>query len=113
MPTATNLTSQTVGLDFSRDVLGRYLCNGFDEAARSADPNVLRPNGSRQTDARPFDVIVIGGGTLGAPGAPHVFAPDKKRRPRGPGGGAGPVCVPRHHPEKPPPGLGAAGPAPS
>ena len=49
----TNATAQ--GTDFTRDVLGRYLCNGLDEAIRSAD------SGARP-DARPFDIIVLGGG---------------------------------------------------
>jgi hypothetical protein len=44
--------------DFSLDVMGRYVCNGLDEALRSAD-NTLRP------EARPFEVIVIGGGSFG------------------------------------------------
>ena len=48
MPTNPN----PMTTDFSRDVLGRYVCNGLDEALRSADRT--RP------DARPFDVIVIG-----------------------------------------------------
>jgi choline dehydrogenase-like flavoprotein len=41
---------------FSRDVIGRYVCNGLDEALRSTtgDP-----------DARPFDFIVVGGGSFG------------------------------------------------
>ena len=47
----TNATAQAT--DFTRDVLGRYLCNGLDEAIRSAD------SGARP-DARPFDIIVIG-----------------------------------------------------
>ena len=55
--------------DFSRDVLGRYVCNGLDEARRSLDRR-LRP------DARPFDVIVVGGGTFGPAFAQHLFATD-------------------------------------
>jgi len=41
---------------FTRDVIGRYVCNGLDEAVQSitGDP-----------DARPFDLIVIGGGSFG------------------------------------------------
>ena len=56
--------------DFSLDVMGRYICNGLDEALRSADKR-LHPN------ARPFDVIVIGGGSFGPVLAQHLFALDK------------------------------------
>jgi choline dehydrogenase-like flavoprotein len=42
---------------FSRDVLGRYICNGFDEAEASG----------------PFDLVVIGGGTFGAAVAEHLW----------------------------------------
>jgi hypothetical protein len=62
---ATSTTAQIT--DFSRDVMGRYICNGLDEARRSADP--ANPN------ARSFDVIVIGGGTFGSVFRPtHVFS---------------------------------------
>ena len=44
--------------DFSRDVLGRYICNGFDEAISSHN-------------IHPFDLIIIGGGTFGAVLAEH------------------------------------------
>ena len=44
--------------DFTRDVLGRYLCNGLDEAFAGSDLS-LDPSG------RPFDVIVVGGGSFG------------------------------------------------
>ena len=45
---------------FSFDVLGRYAVNTLDEALDSSIP------GRRFTDARPFDYIVIGGGSFGA-----------------------------------------------
>src|SRR5262245_355057 len=47
--------------DFTHDVLGRYICNGLDEA---------RP------DLHPFDVIVIGGGSFGPIFAQHLLAHD-------------------------------------
>jgi hypothetical protein len=43
--------------------------NTFDEAQLSTDKGV-RP------DARPFDVIIIGGGSFGAALAQHVFNSD-------------------------------------
>ena len=46
------MTSPTVqDTDFSRDILGRYTCNGLDEALRSTDT-------TNRPDARPFDVIL-------------------------------------------------------
>ena len=68
--------------DFTRDVLGRFVCNGLDEALRSADPNGRRPDGSPQRDARPFDVIVVGGGTFGSALAAHVFNADRSHQHR-------------------------------
>ena len=64
----TSPTSQTT--DFSRDVLGRYVCNGMDEAMQSTDRNA-RP------DARPFDLIIIGGGSFGGTLAQHLLYNDK------------------------------------
>lgn len=69
----TNSTPQRT--DFWLDVMGRYVCNGLDEALRSTDQR-LRP------DARPFDVIVIGGGSFGPVLAQHLFARDKTRNHR-------------------------------
>lgn len=72
---ASSPTSQKT--DFTHDTLGRYICNGLDEALRSSDPNALRLDGSPQSDARPFDIIVIGGGSFGPVAAAHLFAQDK------------------------------------
>jgi choline dehydrogenase-like flavoprotein len=87
--------------DFSRDVLGRYVCNGLDEARRSTDRN-LRP------DARPFDVIVVGGGTFGPAFAQHLFAIDKAHRHRILVLEAGPVVLAEHAQNLPMLGLGVA-----
>jgi hypothetical protein len=59
---------------FTRDVLGRYVCNTFQEALVTVDPNAraaagLPPRG----DLRPFDFIIIGGGTFGAALAEHLW----------------------------------------
>lgn len=62
--------------DFSMDILGRYMCNGFDEAMHSMDPNGQRPDGSPQSDARPFNVIIVGGGSFGGVLAQHLLYAD-------------------------------------
>jgi len=62
--------------DFSLDILGRYLCNGFDEAMHSTDKNAQRPDGSPQSDARPFNAIIIGGGSFGGILAQHLLYAD-------------------------------------
>ena len=53
--------------DFTRDVLGRYVCNGLDEALASSN------NGA---SPRPFDVVVIGGGSFGPIFAQHLIYND-------------------------------------
>src|SRR5215831_18477338 len=63
--------------DFSLDILGRYMCNGFDEAMHSTDKNAQRPDGSPQNDARPFNAIIIGGGSFGGVLAQHLLYADK------------------------------------
>src|SRR4051794_38773029 len=77
---ATSPRSQST--DFTRDVIGRYVCNGLDEAKRSADPTVIRPDGRAQTEARDFDLIIIGGGTFGAVLAEHLAFRDTARHHR-------------------------------
>src|SRR5438046_1318102 len=68
---------------FSRDVLGRFVCNGLDEAMASAQ-------------SRPFDCIVIGGGSFGAIFAQHLFASDQEKRHRILVLEAGPFLLPEH-----------------
>jgi choline dehydrogenase-like flavoprotein len=92
--------------DFTKDVLGRYVCNGLDEALHSADPGAFRPDGSSQADARPFDVIVIGGGSFGPILAQHLYAADKAHSHRVLVLEAGPLAVPEHVQNMPMLGLG-------
>ncbi len=74
----TSKTAQPT--DFTLDILGRYMCNGFDEAMHSMDKNGLRPDGSPQTDARPFNAIIIGGGSFGGVLAQHLLYADQTSR---------------------------------
>ncbi len=76
----TSPTSQTT--DFTNDVLGRYICNGMDEALNSMNKSGKRPDGQPQDDARPFDIIVVGGGSFGPVFAQHLFSIDKTHRHR-------------------------------
>lgn len=96
MPTAA--TPQVS--DFTRDVLGRYVCNGLDEALRST---------RERPDARPFDVIVLGGGTFGLALAQHLFFRDAARRHRILVLEAGPMLLPDHVQNLPLPGLEVPG----
>src|SRR5262245_26693125 len=79
----TKVTKSLPGItDFTRDVLGRYICNGLNEAQLSADPTVVRPDGRRQIEAKEFDLIVIGGGTFGPVVAEHMAFRDRAREHR-------------------------------
>ncbi len=72
---ASSKTAQLT--DFTVDILGRYMCNGLDEALHSIDKNAQRPDGSPQSDARPFNAIIIGGGSFGGDLAQHLLYADK------------------------------------
>src|ERR1051325_3591619 len=82
--------------DFTQDILGRYMCNGLDEAMHSTDKAAQRPDGSPQSDARPFNAIIIGGGSSGGWLARPLCPPTKptRSRPRARGGGGAPVPDP-------------------
>jgi choline dehydrogenase-like flavoprotein len=84
-----NIGLPTAGTDFSLDVLGRYICNTFDEALANSDAayratatdvkgNPLPP----RPDMRPFDLIIIGGGTFGAALAEHLWFRSRNRSER-------------------------------
>lgn len=83
----TPSTSQTTA--FTKDALGRYVCNGLDEALQTTDKNI-RP------DAKNFDIIIIGGGTFGAATAQHMFYRDKTRSHRILVLEGGPMLLPGH-----------------
>lgn len=69
-----NIGSPTQGTDFTLDVFGRYICNTFDEAIVTHDPTARSAAGLPQRgDLRPFDYIVIGGGTFGSAVAEHIW----------------------------------------
>jgi choline dehydrogenase-like flavoprotein len=87
--------------DFSKDVLGRYVCNGLDEAMRSI--------GGR-ADARPFDIIIIGGGAFGGALAQHLLYSDKLRNHRILVLEAGPFVFAEHAQNLPNIGVVAPGP---
>ncbi len=56
---STNQTVEVQETDFSIDILGRYICNNFDEAVNNG--------------GRPFDAIVIGAGMFGAYCAEKIY----------------------------------------
>ena len=61
------LALPTPDTDFTRDALRRYICNTFDEMLVTIDPNARAAAGlPARGDVRPFDFIVIGGGTFGS-----------------------------------------------
>ena len=86
----------TESTSFTKDVQGRYLCNAISEV------NAWKGGGGR-----PFDFIVVGGGTFGAAIAEHLWFRQKEALPPDrrsqPGAGlrtlvieAGPFTVPEH-----------------
>lgn len=88
---------------FSKDILGRYIGNTFEEAMASCDRSV-RP------DARPFDIVIVGGGSFGGVLAHHMFMIDKARRHRILVLEGGPVTIGEHVQNIPMVGLGVPGP---
>jgi choline dehydrogenase-like flavoprotein len=101
----------TPDTDFSRDVLGRYMCNTFGEALVTVDPNARNTAGlPPRGDLRPFDFIVIGGGTFGSVLAEHLWFRSTSRSERILVLDGGPFLLPEHVQNLPVLGLNAAGP---
>src|SRR5687768_4800101 len=94
------LTSDTT---FSRDIVGRYTCNGLDEARKSMD-TAARP------DARKFDIVIIGGGSFAGVLAQHLLVADKAHQHRILVLEAGRLALPEHVQNLPVLGLSAPGP---
>ena len=97
--------AQTLSISstFSFDLPARYVCNTLDEAKASQDTSL-------HADARPFDFIVIGGGSFGAVSATHLFDIDASHRYRVLVLEAGPFLLAEHvqnlPPDLSPPGKG-------
>ncbi len=82
---------------FTFDVPGRYSCNTLDEAINSTDTSQ-----QDQADARPFDYIVIGGGSFGAVLAARLFNLDRTHAHRILVLEAGPLALQEHVQNLPP-----------
>lgn len=87
----------------SADALARYVCNTLPEALASTDS-------AQSPDARPFDVVIVGGGTFGAVLAEHLFHRDTTHSHRILVLEGGPFLIPEHVQNLPMIGLGNAGP---
>jgi choline dehydrogenase-like flavoprotein len=105
MPLTTECTT------FTRDVLGRYICNTFDEAIVTIDANARVAAGlPSRGDLRPFDFIIIGGGTFGAALAEHLWFRSTNRSERILVLEGGPFLLPEHVQNLPVIGLNAGAP---
>src|SRR3954470_9153171 len=103
--------SATPDTDFSRDVLGRYVCNTFDDMLVTIDPNARAAAGlPPREDLRPFHFIIIGGGTFGAAVAEHLWFRSKQRSERILVLEGGPFLLPEHVQNLPVLGLDAGSP---
>src|SRR5215831_891120 len=109
------MESMKIGLstpdtDFSRDLVGRYVCNTLDEVLVTIDPNARAAAGlPASADLRPFDLIIIGGGTFGAALAEHLWFRSTSRSERILVLDGGPFLLPEHVQNLPVLGLNAAG----
>jgi 3-keto-disaccharide hydrolase/GMC oxidoreductase len=82
------MSLRTENTTFTRDVLGRYLLNTFDEA--------------RSTDFRRFDIVIVGGGSFGAAMAEQLFQLGKRNGHRILVLEGGPFVLPEHVQNLPP-----------
>jgi Domain of Unknown Function (DUF1080)/GMC oxidoreductase len=93
---------------FTFDIPGRYACNALDEALDSMNTSL-----ANQEDARPFDYIVIGGGSFGAALSARLFNLDRTHSHRILVLEAGPLALHEHvqnlPPDFSPPGKGSPG----
>jgi hypothetical protein len=80
---------------FTLDNMGRYLCNTLQEALHSTGQQDVGL-GTPPKDGRPFDVIVIGGGSFGSAIAQHLFFNDATRSRRILVLEQGPFVAPEH-----------------
>src|SRR6266540_6977154 len=108
-----NIGSGSQKTDFALDVLGRYVCNTFDEALANSDPGFragakdLQGNPlPARADMRPFDFIIIGGGTFGAAVAEQLWFRSTNRSERILVLEAGPFLLAEHTQNLPSLGLG-------
>src|SRR5436309_404676 len=98
----------TPDTDFSRDVPGRYNCNTFDEVIVTIDQSARNAAGlPPRGDLRPFDFIVIGGGTFGSALAEHLWFRSTSRSERILVLDGGPFLLPEHVQNLPVLGLNA------
>jgi choline dehydrogenase-like flavoprotein len=105
MPLGTENTT------FTRDALGRYVCNTLDEALVTVDPNARAAAGlPARGDLRSFDFIIIGGGTFGAALAEHLWFRSTSRSERILVLEGGPFLLPEHVQNLPVLDLNAPGP---
>jgi choline dehydrogenase-like flavoprotein len=105
MPLTTEYTT------FTRDVLGRYIGNTFDEVLVTIDANARIAAGlPPRSDLRPFDFIIVGGGTFGAALAEHLWFRTRNRNERILVLDGGPFVLPEHVQNLPVLGLGAGDP---
>lgn len=102
-----NIGSASQPTDFALDILGRYVCNTFDEALANSDPATraaaqLPP----RSDMRPFDFIIVGGGTFGGALAEHLWFRSTGRSERILVVEGGPFLLAEHQQNLPSLGLG-------
>jgi hypothetical protein len=101
---------QTSSTIFSFDGQGRWVCNTLSEALWSAGIATDPAFGAPPADARPFDVIIVGGGTFGSVFGQHLLASDKTNSRRILVLDAGPYSLPEHEQNMP---FGASSPTPA